>query len=55
MEALAEVGIVLVTLHIHGAEHISTVVDWIIGDVFMVNVYTVFDIGNSQVGFAELA
>jgi cathepsin D len=28
---------------------------WIVGDVFMRNVYTVFDYGNSQVGFAQLA
>ncbi|KAL0947626.1 hypothetical protein HGRIS_013714 [Hohenbuehelia grisea] len=28
---------------------------WIIGDRFLQNVYTIFDIGNSQVGFAELA
>ncbi|KDQ17045.1 hypothetical protein BOTBODRAFT_30433 [Botryobasidium botryosum FD-172 SS1] len=28
---------------------------WIIGDVFMRGVYTVFDFGNNQVGFAQLA
>ncbi|KAL0947617.1 hypothetical protein HGRIS_013706 [Hohenbuehelia grisea] len=29
--------------------------DWIVGDRFMLNTYTVFDIANAQVGFAELA
>ncbi|KAG2139038.1 aspartic peptidase domain-containing protein, partial [Suillus clintonianus] len=30
-------------------------IQWIIGDVFMRNVYTVFDVGRYRVGFAELA
>ncbi|KAI0060071.1 acid protease [Artomyces pyxidatus] len=28
---------------------------WIFGDVFLQNVYTQFDVGNSQIGFASLA
>ncbi|KAF9449928.1 acid protease [Macrolepiota fuliginosa MF-IS2] len=28
---------------------------WVVGDIFLTNVYTTFDVGNSQVGFASLA
>ncbi|KAL4079471.1 aspartic peptidase domain-containing protein [Scleroderma citrinum] len=28
---------------------------WLIGDVYLQNVYTIFDVGNSRIGFADLA
>lgn len=37
----------------HLADMFSDV--WVLGDVFMRNVYTAFDVGNSRVGFADLA
>ncbi|THH17843.1 hypothetical protein EW146_g3052 [Bondarzewia mesenterica] len=33
----------------------STMPFWIVGDVFMQNVYTIFDAGQKRVGFADLA
>ncbi|KAI0036005.1 acid protease [Vararia minispora EC-137] len=38
-----------------GAMVLSSVPFLILGEVFMQNVYTIFDVGNSQVGFATLA
>lgn len=38
-----------------GIAGMSSVDFWVIGGVFLQNVYTVFDKGNLQVGFAELA
>lgn len=38
---------------IHGSDEVGD--QWILGDVFMRNVYSAFDVENSRVGFAELA
>lgn len=35
--------------------HLSVLDFWVVGGIFLQNVYTVFDQGNTQVGFAELA
>jgi len=38
-----------------GVVGMDNIPGWIIGDVFMRNVYTIFDLGQKRVGFADLA
>ena len=40
---------------IMGLDHGMASNVWLLGDTFMKNVYTAFDFGHNQVGFAALA